>query len=93
MGGELGAKKQKELKMVWTSLSGVCSNLLVNLPSKLQVQLEGQIGKDESTDSQNHDTGNQVRNEAVEDAEVKRQVILGISQVGEGVTDLEVLEN
>ena len=93
MGGELGAKKQKELKMVWTSLSGVCSNLLVNLPSKLQVQLEGQISKNKGTDTQNHDTGNQVRNEAVEDAEVKRQVILGISQVGEGITDLEVLEN
>ena len=69
-------ERKKKDNFPQTSLPGIGSNLLVNLPSKLQVQLEGQIGKDESTDSQNHDTGNQVRDKPVEDGEVKSQVVL-----------------
>lgn len=86
-------KKKKGGRQRQTPLPGIGSNLLVDLPTKLKVELEGEEREQTGAYSQHHYTGNQARDQGAKKVIVVCHHALGGSQVGEGLLDLEVLEN
>ena len=95
---EQGVREDREVKspskpQKITSLPGVGSNLLVDLPAKLKVKLVRENEEDNSAGSEDGNTGGHVGHELVEDVLVIRDVVLGDPEIRQGLLNLEVLKD